>query len=123
MLSFFASEMGCDYYTYVITRIQFTNENGTLISYDEQGERERHEYYGGGPGYDPDLEPPVSYSDCIQAVIDMHAWGYGEKNLFVNGQWTCQPAGKERLLALCAAQEIPVATVVRIYKFKSGHML
>lgn len=114
--------MGCDYYTYVITRIQFTNAKGNVISYDEKGEPERHYYYGGDPEYDPDLEAPISYSDCIQASIDAYAKSYGEKDLFVGGEWKCQPTGKERILALCANKKIPFEKVVRVYKFKSGHM-
>ena len=114
--------MGCDYYTYVITRIQFTNAKGAVISYDEKGVNEGRYYYGGDPEYDPDLEEPVSYSDLIKAAIDRESYSYGEKNLFVNGQWICQPAGKERIIALCTSKKIPLEALVRVYKFKTGRM-
>jgi hypothetical protein len=114
--------MGCDYYTYVITRLQYTDAQGRTRKFDEQGESERHYYYGGDSEYDPDLEADISFGDCIGAVIDRERREYGEKDLFIGGEWKCQPAGKERILALCTSKKIPIEALVRVYKFKSGHM-
>lgn len=113
--------MGCDYYTYVITRIQYTDTRGRIRAHDEEGQRESH-YVWDVPAPDPDLEEPVGRGTLIKAEIDRARREYGERELFVGGEWKCQPAGKDRILALCAQKAIPVEALVRIYKFKSGHM-
>ena len=94
-------QLGCDYYTYIITRIQVTNAKGTILNFDEQGESECGYYYGMAES-DPDLDSPRSWSDYVQEALDRQCYFYGEKDLFVGGEWKCQPAGKERILALCA---------------------
>jgi len=45
---------------------------------------------------------------------------YGERDSIKDGVWICQPEGKERILAICEAQKIPVESLVRVYKFKTG---
>lgn len=113
--------MGCDYYTYVLTRIQFTNAGGHLQTYEEKGDSERH-YYHFCDEVDSDIDEPINWAQKKEEALDQECERYGQRVLFADGEWRCQPAGKDRILALCAERKIPVESLVRVYKVKSGHL-
>lgn len=113
--------MGCDYYTWVETVIQYVDDSNNQQEYIEKPEFERYERnydyscYGGG-SYDPDFEDPPEYP----LYSDIKS--YGEKDMFVNGSWVCKPHGKLGIETICEDQNIPFDKVTRVFKRMNGYI-
>ena len=97
--------MGCDYYTWIETVIEYTTAAGTE-KYIEKGEPECHYIIS---DFD---ENPVE--ELEWAVIE-----YGKPDLFENGQWV---ADRDCIEALCEENKIPTNTITRVFKRKSGRL-
>jgi hypothetical protein len=109
--------MGCDYYIWLETVIEYTDAEGAAKIYTERGEYERRYTYGDiNQHLDPDFDVIRKRCPMKGEIAE-----YGIRDMFRNGQWVCQPAGRERIEALCEENQIPVTAITRVFKRKGGH--
>lgn len=107
--------MGCDYYTWIETVVEYRNASGVLMTYNDKPEFEDYKRnYVYEESYDSDLEEPRD-----QLALDIA--DYGKKVLYTNGTWSCTEHGKQRLTTLCTTKQIPLNSVVNIYKVMNGY--
>jgi hypothetical protein len=109
--------MGCDYYTWIETVIQYTDASGNQSEYKEKPEFEEYErhYCFGSPDYDPDFDDPPE----DELVVQIRQ--YGVKTLYADGAWRCKESGKQRILEICCHHDIPVASLTRVFKQMDGY--
>ena len=109
--------MGCDYYTWIETVIDYKDLSGKRREYIERPDFEEYErnYEYSSGSYDTDLEDPPENS------LEIKKKWYGEKVLFENGSWKCKEAGKQRVQKLLEEQKISLESVVRIFKRMDGY--
>ncbi len=108
--------MGCDYYIWLETVIEYTDADGAAKTYTERGEYDRRYTYGDpNENLDPDFHIIRKRDPIKEEVAE-----YGTKDMFRDGQWVCQPAGRERIEVLCNNNEIPVESITRVFKRKGG---
>ena len=109
--------MGCDYYTWIETVIEYTNEKGETVEYVEKPEFEQYEkhYEFHSDSYDSDLDNPPEDS------LTLRKRSYGEKILYNGNRWVCLEAGITRVTKVLAGQNIPLDKVVRIFKRMGGY--
>ena len=101
--------MGCDYYIWIETVIQYLDADGKQQSFIEGTERER--------GYttyfeDPDFDEPHDLNYQIKK--------YGKKPMFENGIWYCLDSGRLRIEDICLENNIKIDSIISIFKFKNG---
>ena len=108
--------MGCDYYIWLETVIEYTDADGAAKTYTERGEYERRYTYGDPYAHlDPDFHIIPKRDPIKDEVAE-----YGIKNMFRDGDWVCQPAGRDRIERLCEENEIPISSITRVFKRKGG---
>jgi hypothetical protein len=109
--------MGCDYYTWIETVIEYRNENGETVTYIEKPEFEEYEkhYTVTYLKHDPDFDAPLE--DELKAEIKR----YGEPILYNGTRWVCQKAGVDRVTTLLEEQNILLSNVVRVFKRTNGY--
>jgi hypothetical protein len=108
--------MGCDYYTWIETVVEYRDTSGVLMTYIDKPEFEqfkRNYVYDDGC-YDPDFEWPPN-----QLTVDIAY--YGKKVLYENEIWLCIESGKQRILTLCYSQNIPIDRLETVYKVMNGY--
>lgn len=106
--------MGCDYYTWIETVIEYRDASGVLMTYIDKPEFEDYERHYDYSSYDPDLEEkPDPLSDRIAR--------YGKQALFNNGAWICKEHGKQRILAVCEKQKILADGLLSVFKRMGGY--
>ena len=101
--------MGCDYYCWIETVVQYLDASGVQQSAIE-GEEPKRRYVSYG---DPDFNKPYGLNEEIA--------DYGKRALYENGAWVCLPSGKLRIEELCYAKKIPFAMITSVFKFKNGY--
>ena len=107
--------MGCDYYTWIETVIEYRDTSGVLMTYIDKPEYEQFKRnYVYEESYDSDLEERPD-----QLSVDIAH--YGKKVLYEDEIWSCTESGKRRSLYLCESQKIPVDRVVTVYKVMNGY--
>ncbi len=108
--------MGCDYYIWLETVIEYTDADGSAKTYTERGEYERRYTYGDiNQHLDPDFDVIRKRCPMKEEIAE-----YGIRDMFRNGNWVCQPAGRERIEALCEENQISFSNVTRVFKRKGG---
>ena len=106
--------MGCDYYTWIETIIVYKDLSGTLQYFVERGMMEKH--YEDLSHIDTDFKLPPSPKQIIDEDIRI----YGKKFLYTAGLWICHYNGKMRIYELCETNNIPINSLVEVYKKKNG---
>jgi len=101
--------MGCDYYVWVETVIQYVDTDGFIKSVIEGTSPKRGWIYYG----DTDFDKPYGLNDVIR--------DYGRRVMFESGSWYCLPAGKLRVQGICYSKKIPIDSVISVFKFKNGY--
>ena len=113
--------MGCDYYYWIETVVEYKDADGEVKTFVEPVDRED---YQGGYSYhwctshDPDFDLPPMASSSLQRDIDE----YGKRYLFVNSEWKCMAGGRIRIQELCTYYKIPFDNLVAVYKRKNGYL-
>jgi hypothetical protein len=112
--------MGCDYYTWIETVIEYKDVSGNLCKYIEQPEFEEYErhyiYSYEETSYDPDFEDPPPKRNHLQEKINE----FGVKVLFENNLWKCNENGKRRIIELLEENKIPFESITKVYKCMNG---
>ncbi len=110
--------MGCDYYTWLETIIEWKDLSGNLHIYIQTPEFEQYErhYRWSDSTYDADFEDPPQRDELKEMI-----WSYGEKIFYENGVWECKEAGKNRILSILDTKKIPLTSVLRVYKQMNGY--
>jgi hypothetical protein len=101
--------MGCDYYVWIDTVIQYIDSSGNQQSLIEGSERQKRYNIISS---DPDFEKDYTLSVEIEE--------YGKKVLFENGVWYCLENGKIRIQEICCEKKIPFDSIISVFKFKNG---
>lgn len=107
--------MGCDYYTWIETVVEYTNEKGEIVEYVEKPEFKEKHYVFGDRSYDPDFENPPDNE------LDIRKREYGELPLYNGTRWVCLEAGITRVTTILAEKNIPLDKVTRIFKRMNGY--
>ena len=102
--------MGCDYYIWIETVIQYIDSSGCQQSVIE-GEKPQKKY--NKKPDDPDFERVYTLNDEIRE--------YDKKVLFENGYWFCLNSGKIRIQDICNRKKIPFDSIFSVFKFKNGY--
>jgi hypothetical protein len=111
--------MGCDYYTWVETVIQYVDASNNQQEYIEKpafDEYERNYADGYYSSYDPDFEDPPEYP----MYSDIRR--YGQKDMYINNTWICKPHGKSSIEAICEEQKIPIDKLTHVFKRMNGYL-
>jgi hypothetical protein len=113
--------MGCDYYTWIETVIQYTDSSNNPNEYIEKPECDNYEKnydYScySAHTYDPDFDDPPEHP--LYRDIRM----YGQKDMYTNNTWVCKPHGKSSVEAICEEQHIPIDKLTRVFKRKNGYI-
>lgn len=103
--------MGCDYYIWLDTVIQYIDLSGTLQSVIDSDKKCKR--YIREP-HDWDFEEPYGINDEIRE--------YGKKIMFEKGAWYCLPCGKQRIQEICTDKQISFDSIVTVFKFKNGYV-
>ena len=104
--------MGCDFYYWEETVIEYADAMGGAHQYIEEGQAHR--------GYDEwhgDRDFTGAYYNCLGHVITE----YGRKPLYEAGMWVCSAYGKTRVESLCAVAGIRLGAVTQVYKRMNGY--
>jgi len=109
--------MGCDYYTWIETIIQWKDLSGNLVHYVDKPEFQKYDrrYCWRREVYDPDFE------DEPEDELDLEIREYGKKVLFSEGKWLCKEAGKQRILDILAERGVPVERLQYVCKKMNGY--
>ena len=127
--------MGCDYYTWIETVIEYKDLSGNLRTYIDKPDFEQYERnyeYNLGNTYDPDFEDRPENNELDQKILF-----YGVKVLFENGKWLCNENGKARIMGILNKEfcdmsddeseeetkndKIPVESLVKVIKRMNGY--
>jgi hypothetical protein len=112
--------MGCDYYTWIQTILEWKDTSGRMKQYIEKPEFEQYErhyiYSYEETNYDSDFEDPPPKRNHLQEKIEE----YGVKVLFEDGSWKCNENGKKRILEILNENKIPVESLTNVYKCMNG---
>jgi hypothetical protein len=107
--------MGCDYYTWIETVIEYRDTSGVLMTYIDKPEYEQFKRnYVYEESYDSDLEERPD-----QLSVDIAY--YGKKILYEDEIWICTESGKQRILTVCSSQNIPIDRLETVYKVMNGY--
>jgi hypothetical protein len=107
--------MGCDYYTWIETVVEYTDGEGKTKTYVEKPDFDHYErHYDGYSEHDADFEDPYNPLEEKKSY-------YGEKDLYTDGKWVCKPAGIARMTQMLETNTIPLERVTRIFKQLNGY--
>ena len=111
-------QMGCDYYTWIETVIQYTDASGNQREYIDKPAYEAYDrhYCFGEVGYDPDFDAPPGEDELMCMIRE-----YGVKTLYADRKWLCRDHGKQRILEICCHHDIPVGSLTRVFKLMNGY--
>ena len=102
--------MGCDYYVWIDTVIQYIDSSGNQQSLIEGNTPQKR--YNKKPE-DYDFETVYTLNDEIR--------DYDKKILFENSCWFCLEYGKLRIQKICSKNKIPFDSIISVFKFKNGY--
>ena len=102
--------MGCDYYFWIDTVIQYTDSANIMHTYIEGTPPRRA--YNMYPR-DQDFEVVIGLNDEIEI--------YGKKTMFEDSVWYCLDVGQLRIQKICYNKKIPIDSLVSVFKFKNGY--
>lgn len=106
--------MGCDYYTWIETIIVYKDISGVIRKFIDKEERQKRYVYEDNT--DTDFQSLPSIADQLNTEI----CDYGKKKMFMDTYWLCTYNGKSRIRELCEANEIPLTSLVEVYKQMQG---
>jgi hypothetical protein len=109
--------MGCDFYTWIETVIEWKDLSENLALYIDKPDFEEYtrRYCWRTENYDPDFE------EKPEDELRLEIREFGTKVLFEKGNWLCKEAGKNRILYLLEQQKIPLENLVSVYKRMDGY--
>ncbi len=109
--------MGCDYYTWIETVIEWIDASGNFNTFIDKPDFEQYNrhYDGYRADYDPDVEDPPKTN------LEIEIENYGEIVLFENGTWLCKEAGKRRILQILNDNHIPIEGLRKVFKRMDGY--
>lgn len=102
--------MGCDYYSWIDTVIEYIDLSGIQQSAIDSSEKEaKYIYYG-----DSDFEKPYDLNEEIES--------YGKRYLYENNTWLGLSFSKQRIQQFCTINNIPFDRLVSVFKVKNGYV-
>lgn len=110
--------MGCDYYTWIETVIEWKDLSGNIRKYTDKPGFEQYErhYIWNDSIYDADFDDPPE-SDELEEMI----FNYGVKVLYENGNWKCKEAGKNRIMYILKYINISPESLIKVCKKMNGY--
>ena len=109
--------MGCDYYTWIETVVEYTDGEGKAKTYVEKPDFDHYErhYEGYSRSYDPDFEDPP------ESGLEIRKREYGEKILYNGARWLCNQSGIDRVKEILASKNIAITSVACAFKRMNGY--
>jgi hypothetical protein len=104
-----------DYYMCFVTTVEYIHADGECYRVWEAAEKEGVIAAPRTP-IDPDFEEVLSDEDWIAQDMKKRRKAYGIRYMFNQAHWKCTPLGKERIKELCKKCDIPMNTVIRVFK-------
>ena len=105
-----------DYYTCLITVIEYTDATGERYRVWDAGEKVGVHVAPQPTQIDTDFEVVLPPDQWIAQDMKKRRFDYGVKEMYENGRWRCTPSGKERIMDICQKCDIPMNTVLRVFK-------
>lgn len=103
--------MGCDYYIWIETVIQYIDASG-LLQCIIDGEKPKRTYN----------KEPVDYDFEVTYSLNDEIRDYDRKIMYENGIWIANLHGKMRIQGLCYENKIPYDSIISVFKFKNGYL-
>lgn len=111
--------MGCDYYTWIETVIQYVDSSNSQKEYVEKPDRDDYKRNYDFSCYSADKYDP-DFDDPPQHPMYRDIESYGQKDMFINNTWVCKPHGKSTIEELCKDHNIPIDKLMRVFKRMDG---